>query len=138
MSTHTHDNLCDTGEKCEMCAETAPVSTPCENGRHGQCPYGECVCWCHKSTPMTLDVHDTETCHCSMCHWADQQEREVTLPTFQRDWEGAPRIYRRLITEADAEYFWLRGQQAGRIAEQVETRRWLAQMMEGYDERVGR
>ena len=106
MSATTHDNQCDTGERCEMCAETGP--------------------------------HDTETCHCSMCRWADQQEREVTLPTFERDWEGAPRIYRRLITEADAEWFWRKGEQAGRIAEQVETRRWLAQMVEGYSERVGR
>ena len=119
MSTYTHDNQCDSGQPCEMCREV----------NEGLSVYPD--------SPRA--VHDTETCHCSMCRWADQQEREQpTIPTFDTDWQQAPRLVRRLITEADAEYFWRKGEQAGRIAEQVETRRWLAQVMAGYDERVSR
>ena len=99
MSTHTHDNQCDSGNKCLMCIETTPCCSDCDN---------------------------------------DDREQGPTIPTFDTDWSQAPRLVRRLITEADAEWFWRKGEQAGRIAEQVETRRWLAQVMAGYDERVSR
>ena len=119
MSTHTHDNQCDAGERCEMCRETS----------EGLLVYPD--------SPRA--VHDTRTCDCEMCRWADRQEREQpTIPTFDTDWSQAPRLVRRLITEADAEWFWRKGEQAGRIAEQVETRGWLSRMVEGYSERVGR
>lgn len=89
MSTHTHDNLCDAGEKCLMCIETTGL--PC----------------------------------CTEC-------------AFEDDWDRAPATVKRLVERNDAEYFWRKGEQAGRVAEQVETREWLVGMMEGYSERVGR
>lgn len=97
---------------------------------------------CDTGQPCAMCVdtglHEGLAVCCELCNWSDKQEQQVTIPTFTSDWEQAPRTVRRLITEADAEYFWLRGQQAGRVAEQVELRKWLVQMMEDYDERVGK
>lgn len=91
---------------------------------------------------LGIYTHDAEACDagqpCEMCRWANEQEHVVTAPSFADDWDRAPATTRRLVERNDAEYFWLRGQQAGRVAEQVELRRWLVQMMEGYDERINR
>lgn len=91
---------------------------------------------------LGMYTHDAERCDagqpCAMCQWASEQERTPTTPTFADDWRRAPRAVIRLVTVADAEYWWTKGQQAGRLAEQVETRRWLVQMMEGYGERINR
>ena len=111
MSTEVHDSTCDTGRKCFMCLET--------------------------DIQGEVTAYMTKTRCCPDCD-NDDREQGVTIPTFDTDWQQAPRLVRRLITEADAEWFWLKGEQAGRIAEQVETQRWLAQVMAGYDERVSR
>lgn len=86
---------------------------------------------------LGIYTHDAETCDagqpCAMCQWASEQERTPTTPTFDTDWLNAPRTRRMLTMEEDARYFWLKGQQAGRISEQVETCKQLAQMIEARE-----
>lgn len=89
---------------------------------------------------MSTQAHDN-LCDtgekCLMCRETDEGPC-CTECAFEDCWEQAPALVKRLVERNDAEYFWLRGQQAGRVAEQVELRKWLVQMMEGYDERVSR
>lgn len=95
------------------------------NTHDNLCDWQPCL-MCQETTPCCPDCDN------------DPREFEPLVRDFEDDWERAPSTNRRLVTMTDAEYWWLRGKQAGRIAEQVETQKWMQQMIEGYGERVGR
>lgn len=74
---------------------------------------------------MISKIHNTETCDCEMCVWADKQEREqvlhsitesvVEIPDFDSNWESAPRSKCARVERDDAEYWYVKGQQAMKI-----------------------